>query len=344
MEKIDARKLPSSALEEKRRQAVRLRKKGMTRAEIGEIVGVHADTVGRWLKCYQAQGAQGLKLKTRGRREGSGRRLDEKQERIIKQLLTDKTPDQLKMPYALWTRESVRELIKDQLGMDLPIRTVGHYLKRWGMTPQKPVKQAYEQQPARVQQWLDEEYPEIQEQAKAEKAEIYWGDETGLRNDCQRERGYAPKGKTPVIRLNAKRESINMISAITNQGKVRFKLFEGGMNAAILIDFLRRLIKDAKRKVILVLDNLRVHHAKKVKKWLLGKEEQIEIFYLPSYSPELNPDEYLNCDLKAGVHSGKPARSKEQLKKKVTRHMRMLQRKSDRVKKYFKHEKIRYAA
>ncbi len=344
MEKIDARKLPSSALEEKRRQAVRLRKKGMTRAEIGEIVGVHADTVGRWLKCYQARGAQALKLKTRGRRKGSGRRLDGDQERIIKQLLTDKTPDQLKMPYALWTRESVRELIKDQLGVDLPIRTVGHYLKRWDMTPQKPVKQAYEQQPARVQQWLDEEYPQIQAKAKAEKAEIYWGDETGLRNDCQHERGYAPKGKTPVIRLNAKRESINMISAITNQGKVRFKLFEGGMNAAILIDFLRRLIKDAKRKVILVLDNLRVHHAKKVKKWLLGKEEQIEIFYLPSYSPELNPDEYLNCDLKAGVHSGKPARSKEQLKKKVTRHMRMLQRKSARVKKYFKHEKIRYAA
>lgn len=165
-----------------------------------------------------------------------------------------------------------------------------------------------------------------------------------MRNGCQHERGYAPKGKTPVIRLNAKRESINMISAITNQGKVRFKLFEGGMNATILVDFLKRLIKDAKRKVILILDNLRVHHAIKVKKWLTGKEEQIEIFYLPSYSPELNPDEYLNCDLKAGVHSGSPARSKEQLKKKVTRHMRMLQRKSGRVKKYFKHKKIQYAA
>ena len=248
------------------------------------------------------------------------------------------------MPYALWTRESVRELIKDQLRIDLPIRTVGHYLKRWGMTVQKPVKRAYEQQPAHVQKWLEEDYPEIQAKAKEEAAEIYWGDETGLRNDTQHERGYAPKGKTPVIRLNAKRESINMISAITNQGKVRFKMFEGGMNASILIDFLKRLVKDANRKVILILDNLRVHHAKKVKDWLVGKEEQIEIFYLPPYSPELNPDEYLNCDLKAGVHSGKPARSKEQLKKKVISHMRMLQRKSARVKKYFKHEMIRYAA
>ncbi len=228
MEKVDARKLPSSALEEKRRQTIKLRKQGMTRAQIGEIVGVHADTVGRWLKAYESQGAQALKLKVRGRRKGSGRRLDEDQERSIQKLLVDKTPDQLKMPYALWTRESVRELVKDRLGIELPIRTVGHYLKRWGMTPQKPVKQAYEQQPARVQKWLDEEYPQIQSKAKQESAEIYWGDETGLGNDAQHERGYAPKGKTPVIRLNAKRESINMISAITNQGKVRFKLFESG--------------------------------------------------------------------------------------------------------------------
>jgi len=344
MDKIDARKLPASAVEEKRRQAVQLRKRGMTRAEIGEIVGVHADTVGRWLKAYATEGAKALKLKTRGRREGSGRRLTEDQERKTRKLLADKTPDQLKMPYALWTRESVRELIKEQFGIALPIRTVGHYLKRWGMTPQKPVKQAYEQQPARVKRWLDEEYPGIQAKAKQEDAEIHWGDETGLRNDCQHERGYAPKGRTPVLRLNAKRESVSMISTVTNQGKVRFKLFEGGMNAAILVDFLKRLIRDAERKVILILDNLRVHHANKVKEWLEGKEEQIELFYLPPYSPELNPDEYLNCDLKAGVHTGKPARSKDQLKRKVTSHMRMLQRKPCRVKKYFKHEKIRYAA
>ncbi|MCG8029941.1 MAG: IS630 family transposase [Candidatus Thiodiazotropha endolucinida] len=344
MEKIDARKLPSAALEEKRRLSVKLRKEGMTRAQIGEVVGVHPDTVGRWLKAYEAQGAKALKSQVRGRRKGVCRRLDMEQEDRIQKLLIDKTPDQLKLPYALWTRESVKELIKAQLGIDLPIRTVGHYLKRWGMTPQKPVKRAYEQQPARVRQWLDEEYPQIQAKAKAEGAEIYWGDETGLRNDSQHERGYAPKGKTPVIRLNAKRESINMISAITNQGKVRFKLFDGGMNAAILIDFLKRLIKDAQRKVILIVDNLRVHHAKKVKEWLQGKEDQIELFYLPAYSPELNPDEYLNCDLKAGVHSGPPARSKGQLKKKVISHMRMLQKKSARVKKYFKHEKIRYAA
>lgn len=312
----------------------------MTRAEIGEIVGIHADTIGRWLKLDKER----LGYDKPGRKPGSGRRLDAEQEQRIKAVLIDKTPDQLKMPYALWTRESVRELIRNRYGIELPIRTVGDYLQRWGMTPQKPQKRAYEQRAPEVQAWLEEEYPEIQARAKREDAEIYWGDETGLRNDCQHERGYAPKGKTPVIHLNAKRESINMISAITNQGKVRFRFFEGTMNADVLIDFLMRLVKDARRKVFLILDNLRVHHAKPVKEWLGEHARMIEVFYLPAYSPELNPDEYLNCDLKAGVHSGMPARSKAQLKQKASKHMCMLQKKPSRVRKYFRHEKIRYAA
>jgi hypothetical protein len=245
------------------------------------------------------------------------------------------------MAYALWTRQAVRELIVNETGVELAIRRVGEYLKRWGMTPQK---RAYEQRDPEVKRWLEDEYPAIQAQAKQEDAEIYWGDETGLRNNCQHERGYAPKGCTPVIRLNARREIINMISAVTNQGKVRFRFFEGGMNAEVLIEFMRRLVKDAKRKVIMILDNLRVHHAKMVKSWLEKRTEQIEVFYLSAYYTELNPDEHLNCHLKAGIHSGKQARSKSQLRRKATRNMRMLQRRSSRVRKYFEHEKIHYAA
>lgn len=338
--KIDARKLSLAALEEKRRLARQLRKRGMTRAEIGEIVGVHADTVGKWLKLRSDE----LSYETPGRKAGSGSRLSQEQSARIRALIIDKAPDQLKMAYALWTRESVRELIKMQYGIDLPVRTVGDYLKRWGMTPQKPQKRAYEQRAPEVQAWLEDEYPAIQEKAKHENAEIYWGDETGIRNDCQHERGYALKGKTPTIRLNAKRESINMISAVTNQGKVRFRFFEGSMNADMLIEFMMRLLKDAQRKVYLILDNLRVHHAKPVKEWLEEHKHMIEVFYLPAYSPELNPDEYLNCDLKAGIHSGKPARSKNELKLKASKHMRMLQRKPSRVRKYFQHRSIRYAA
>ena len=205
-------------------------------------------------------------------------------------------------------------------------------MKRWGFTPQKPLKRAYEQRPAEVKKWLDESYPIIEARAKKEKAEIHWGDETGIRSDCQHGRGYSPKGKTPVIRLSAKRSSINMISTVTNQGKVRF------------IQFIKKLIKGAKKKIFLVLDNLRVHHAKVVKKWLKDYKHRIALFFLPAYSPELNPDEYLNGDLKSGVHSKSPARDKESLTKKVRSHMKMLQRSPDRVKKYFKHRKISYAA
>ena len=151
----------------------------------------------------------------------------------LKKAITDKTPDQLKFPFALWTRKAVaQQLIKQLFSIDMPIRTVGEYLKRWGFTPQKPLRRAYEQNPKAVQQWLDEQYPEIVAKAKKEKAEINWGDETGLCNNSQHGRSYAPKGKTPAIRLNAKRERINLISSVTNQGKVRFMIYDKTMNAA----------------------------------------------------------------------------------------------------------------
>ncbi|HBO1619932.1 TPA: IS630 family transposase [Pseudomonas aeruginosa] len=157
------------------------------------------------------------------------------------------------------------------------------------MTPQKPQKRAYEQRDPEEKKWLKEEYPDIKNRANLENAEIFWRDETGLRNNCQHERGYVPKGQTPVVRINANRQSINMISAIINQGKVRFRIFEGTMNADVLIDFMMRLVSKAKRKVYLILDNLRVHHCKPVKEWLKDNEKMIEVFYLPEYSPELNP-------------------------------------------------------
>ena len=342
--KEDARKLPAEVQEEKRKQAIRLHKKGLRYKDIAELVGVHFETIGKWVRIYKAEGIKGVALKVRGRKAGSGRALTADQEKEIQSFITDTTPDQLKLPYALWTRKAVREIIEEKLGIKLAVRTVGDYLSQWGFTPQKPLKRAYEQNPDKVKKWLDEEYPKIKAKAKQENAEIYWGDETGLRSDTQHGRSYAPKGKTPAIRLSAKRTSSNMISAISNQGKVRFQIYDGTMNADRLIGFLKRLTKDAKRKVILILDNLRVHHAKVVKAWLAKHKDKIEVYYLPAYSPELNPDEYLNCDLKAGVHSRSPARNNKQLKKRIVSHMRMLQKKPARVMKYFNHQKINYAA
>ncbi len=344
MKNTDARTLSPETQEHVRRQAIRLKKTGHTYVAIAEIVGVHRNTVSNWWKVYEREGAKGLQSKKRGFEAGQWRTLDGSQEREIQGLIVEKTPDQLKLVFALWTRQAVQELMKIRFGITMPIRTVGEYLKRWGFTPQKPLKHAYEQRPASVRKWLDEEYPAIAKRAKHEGAEIHWGDETGVRSDCQHGRGYAPKGKTPVIRLSAKRASINMISSITNQGKVRFMLYQDTMNAKMFMKFIKQLIKDAERKIFLVLDNLRVHHARVVKEWLQAYTEEIELFFLPAYSPELNPDEYLNCDLKAGVHARSPARDTEGLKKKVRAHMTKLQKSPARVNKYFKHPKIAYAA
>ncbi|WP_459943304.1 IS630 family transposase, partial [Deferrisoma palaeochoriense] len=205
--------------------------------------------------------------------------------RELKRTITDKTPDQLKMPWALWTRRSIQEFIRRRWGLTMPVRTIGDYLKRWGFTPQKPLRRAYEQNPKAVEKWLHEEYPAIRARAKRENAEIHWGDETGIRSDSQHGRSYAPRGQTPEIRITVNRVSLNLISTITNQGKVRFMTYTGTMNSQTLIRFLRRLIKDADRKVFLILDNLRVHHSKPVKAWLAAHQEEIEVFYLPSYSP-----------------------------------------------------------
>jgi transposase len=344
MDTTDARHLPLAVLNERRRRAVKLRERGMTLREVAAQVELSVPTVMAAHRAYLAGGWAAVNVKPRGRKRGEGRQLTPEQEAEIRRLICDKTPDQLKMGFALWNRQAVIQLVRYRLGIELPIRTVGEYLKRWGFTPQKPIKKAYEQRPAEVRKWLDEEYPQIAGRAKAEQAEIHWGDETGLRSDDVRGRGYAPKGQTPVVRVNNKREGLSIISTVTNQGKVRWKVFEGAMNADVLIDFFKRLIKDAKRKVFLILDNLKVHHARKVKDWLAKHEKEIEVFYLPSYSPELNPDECLNADLKDGVTRRAPARSKAQLKKAAISHLRKLQKSPRRVRKYFEHKPVRYAA
>jgi transposase len=275
---------------------------------------------------------------------GDNRLLSAEQEAQIQKLIMDKTPDQLKMAYALWTRVAVAQLIEHRFGIRLAVRTMGKYLHRWGFTPQKPMKKAYEQSPTAVKKWLDEDYPVIAARAKAEGAEIHWGDESGLRSDDVRGRGFAPKGHTPVIRVNNKRHGLSVISTVTNKGQMRWRIFDGALNTNILIDFLRRLIKGASKKIYLILDNLRVHHAKPLKAWLAEHADAIEVFYLPSYSPELNPDEMANADIKQAVTKLAPARTKLQLVKATARHLRSVQRQPERIRKYFEHGPVRYAA
>lgn len=338
------RSLSREARHERRAQVIRLREAEHTYDEIAALTGLSRTGVFDICKRHAAKGAQGLHDAAGGRKVGEHRRLDASQENEVQRLIADKTPDQLKMVYALWTRQAVAQLIEQRFGIRLPVRTMGLYLSRWGFTPQKPMKKAYEQSPAAVRKWLEEDYPVIATRAKAEGAEIHWGDESGLRSDDVRGRSFAPKGQTPVVRVNNKRHGLSVISTVTNRGQMRWKIFDGALNTAILIDFLRRLIRGASKKIFLILDNLRVHHAKAVKAWLAKHHEAIEVFYLPSYSPELNPDEMANADLKQAVTKLAPARTKLQLVKATAQHLRSVQRQPDRIRSYFEHEPVRYAA
>lgn len=345
MEREDARKLSPEQQKEKRKIALRMRLNGHEFGEIGKVVGVHPRTVQYWWQRYQDEGLKAaVDGGQRGHEVGKLRTLSGEQEWVIQQLISEKMPDQYKLAFALWTRGAVKELIRKRFGIEMPIRTVGEYLKRWGFTPQKPLKRAYEQKPELVDAWLKETYPEIAQRAKAEGAEIHWGDETGIRSDCQHGRSYAPAGRTPVQRVPGSRFATNMISTVTNQGKVRFMLYRETMTAPVLIRFLARLVRDAGRKVFLILDNLKVHHSSKVRAWLENHADRIELFFLPAYAPELNPDEYLNCDLKALVHGGKPAKNRNELESKVRGAMMKIQNRPKRVISYFKYRKIQYAA
>ena len=344
MEKMDFRKLSSEERYILRLRGINLIKLGKKQKEVASIFGVRTSTVSSWMKAYKAEGLKGLKDNSRGVKSEDRKLLSAKQEKEIQRMILDTMPDQLKLPYSLWTRKAVKELVEREFGVVLAINTMGDYLRSWGYSPQRPKKKAYEQCSKKVQLWLDHEYPAIKERAKKEKAEIHWGDETGVRNNSQHGRSYAPKGRTPVKLSMSKRFTVNMISSVTNQGLVEFMVYSGSMNADRLIEFMEQLIKNKLKKVFLILDNLRVHHSKIVKAWVEVNKSKIEIFHLPSYSPEKNPDEYLNCDLKYGLSIKPSPRNEEQLKGNVEDHMSMLQANQNRVKKYFEHEEIRYAA
>lgn len=321
-----------------------MRAAGASFTVIGQTLAVHYMTVSQWWDRYQVGGLDALAPRKRGPKVGTQRRLTARQEQAIQRAITDTTPDQLKLPFALWTRAAIVQLIARRYGITLPVRTMGHYLKRWGFTAQKPLKRAYEQRPEAIAHWLKTEYPRSKARAVAEGAEIHWGDETSLSTSDVRGRGFAPRGKTPVQTRLSQRRSVSFLSTISNQGTLRFMVLTKAIDACTLLRFFARLRKDAGRKVFVILDNLNVHKARDVRAWVEAHPDAIELCYLPSYAPELNPDEYLNGDLKLSVAKRAPARSRDALLRTATSRLRSLQRRPQQVRKFFQHPRVRYAA
>jgi transposase len=345
MEKKDFRGLGRDPQEALRVRAVYLvRTLGKTQAEAAEAVGVHRQTVNHWLKRHAAAGeAAPLDGRRVSPREGKGA-LSAAEAKRVQGWIRDKCPDQMKLPYVLWTAGVVQELIRRGLGEELALSTVQLYLSRWNFTPRKPLSRATRRSEPAIQRWLAAEYPRIARRAKREKALIYWGDETGISNQDQIGRGHAPKGKTPVARRTARKITTSMISAVNNRGLMRFMCFRGALNAGLFIEFLRRLIKGASGEQFLIVDNPRVHHAVRVSQWVAARKDAIELFFLPPHAPEHNPDEYLNNDLKLKTRNLPRPDSREDLIQKTTSVPRSPQRRPDRIRAYFHHHDVRYAA
>ena len=344
MQERDGRSIPDAALEVLRERAVAMLEAGNAQLAIAAALGVHKNTVHRWLKGWRVAGAAALKAKKRGRRHEAKRLLDASQAAEIRQLMTEHCPDQLDLPFALWGREAVRELARARFSVRLALRTVSDYLRRWRFTPQRPIRRALERQDAAIQAWLAEHYPKIAARAKAEGAVIHWGDETGISNQPVYGRSFAPQGQTPVLRRPATRRTLSMISAVTNRGTLRFMLYEGALNAGLFLAFLQRLVRSAAGKVFLIVDNLQVHKAGKIQAWVAARRDQIELFFLPAYAPEHNPDEFLHSDLKRHLGRRPAAKDKAGLESRLRGYLRRLQRQPDRVRAFFQAPTTRYAA
>ncbi len=327
-----------------RKNIVRLLNKGKTNREIAELLDVSERHVRSVKKAYSEGGIEAIKPKKRGRKKGENHILTPDQEREIQQIIIDKTPDQLKLKECMWTRKNIAALIKEKYGIEIKFSTLGYYLSRWGFSVQRPVKRAYKQDQAKIDNWLNKEFPGITKRAVDENAEIYFGDETNIQNTMNYLKGYAPKGKTPVVRTESQKFKVNMLSAVSKRGKLRFMLYKDNMNSENLIDFMRRLISDSGKKVFLILDNLRVHHSKKVMEWIKTHKDKIEVFYLPPYAPEYNPDELVNSSLKRSVGKLPSPRSVDELEKSVRSTLKILQNNSAIVASFFNAKFTHYAA
>jgi transposase len=342
MQKVDARSISPSAQKHLRQLVVKAVLDGKKQKEVAQLFGVTPQTVSKWVKAYRLQGQVALKSKQKGRPQGG--KLKPWQAAQIAKTVIDHHPEQLKLPFYLWTREAVALLIKRRFGIQLSVWTVGRYLKRWGFTPQKPARRAWEQNPEQVRQWLEKEYPNIRRHAQKEKAQIYWGDEMGLRSDHAVGRSYGLKGQTPVIMATGQRFSCNMISAITNQGRLNFMVFKERFTAQVFIEFLRRLLRQNDRRVYLIIDRHPVHRSHKVKDWVEEHEERMRLIFLPSYSPEINPDELLNQDVKGNALGRQRPADQPELMGKVRSYLRSRQCKPNVVAKYFHGKHVKYAA
>lgn len=335
----DGRKLSHEALEDIRIQAVKRVQAGESPEDVIRVLGFGRTVIYDWLAKAREGGLDALRAKAlRGRPP----KLNGKQLRWIYHTVTNKNPLQCKFEFALWTRAMVRELIRKKYGVRLSDVSVGRVLHRLGLSPQRPLRRAYEQDPKRVEAWLEKDYPAIEALAKKKRATIYFADEAGVRSDFHAGTTWAPRGTTPIVPATGQRYGLNMISAISPRGQMRFMTVEGRMNAGKFIEFLKRLLHNAERPVFLIVDGHPSHRACKVFDYIRSTQGKLYLFFLPPYSPELNPDELVWNHLKNHGIGKRIIESREELVSRVRAHMCALQKTPALISAFFHEPNLRY--
>lgn len=336
---FDGRKLDHKTREQIRIRAVKLVEAGHSPEEIVKVLGFHRSAIYQWLSAYNQGGIKALKTKPI---TGRPSKLNSSQIKKIYNIITGKNPLQLKFEFALWTRDMVRDLIKDHFGVKMNVTSVGRLLKKLGFTVQRPLYRAYQKNPEKIDQWLNEKYPKIKKLAKKYKATIFFGDESSVRSDYHKGTTWALKGQTPVVESTGARFSVNMLSAISARGHLRFMTINGRFNSDRFIDFLKRLIHNADNPIFLIVDGHPTHRSGKVKRYVESTKGRLLLFYLPPYSPELNPDELVWNYVKKHRIGRKSVKGPDHLREMVLSSLRALQKSPSIIKCFFKAPDVRY--
>ena len=338
---MDGRKLKHEVLTELRKRAVARVQSGESPEVVVRTMGFSRACIYNWLAMYRAGGWDALDARKRG---GRPRKVKGRMISWIYRVVVGKDPRQYKFPFALWTRNAIATVIYQKYGIRLSANSVGRLLAQLGITPQKPLWRAYQQDPKRVQKWVEEDYPSIAKEAKRMRAEIWFGDESGLRSDYHAGTTWGRKGETPVVQSTGARYRLNMLSAVNRRGRMRFMLEERGLNADVVCRFLDRLMAGSSKPVFLIWDGHPMHRSRKVAETVQSYEGKLRVYVLPGYSPELNPDEGVWREVKSHRLGRAGIFTFVDMKSKALGALRHLARRPDKIRSLFHSKSTLYAA